>query len=554
MIINCSNEFNSEDYIELIFREGALSRKGLLGVEEYCIISVNEKWSIVSVPVKIIPGSTFDILNYSAFPMLYGLADLGAVNASGIAAVREQPVLGLYGSQTNVAIIDTGINWRHEAFINSDNTTRIKILWDQESNTVYTKEDINAALAGENINIPGDDIGHGTFMAGIAGGNINRKEGFSGAAPLSGIIVVRLKQAKKYLKDFYSIKEGAVAYSETDLMLAVKFVTQYAEQNSLPVSICVGIGSALGSHAGTSPLCDLLADEAEKTGRCITIASGNEGVERLHFKGNISDEAVPERVEINIGNTERGFNCELWSNAPEVYTIEIISPTGQIINRVPARTGTTTRLNFIFENTTIYIYYRQNEARSGKNLVVIRFKNPAAGIWTLNIYGRNIVSGEYDIWMMNREFLTEDTYFLRPSPETTITEPGNTMQCITVSAYDSVSKNLYLNNGRGYASTGAVKPDFCAPGVNLIAPSAFGTDSYEVRSGTSVAAAFYTGMAALIQEFGLVRNNIPYLRTSDIKNITIAGCTRQDGIKYPSPLWGYGIVNIYNSIENLRNE
>ncbi len=554
MIINCSNEFNSEDYIELIFREGALSRKGLLGVEEYCIISVNEKWSIVSVPVKIIPGSTFGILNYSAFPMLYGLADLGAVNASGIAAVREQPVLGLYGSQTNVAIIDTGINWRHEAFINSDNTTRIKILWDQESNTVYTKEDINAALAGENINIPGDDIGHGTFMAGIAGGNINRKEGFSGAAPLSGIIVVRLKQAKKYLKDFYSIKEGAVAYSETDLMLAVKFVTEYAEQNSLPVSICVGIGSALGSHAGTSPLCDLLADEAEKTGRCITIASGNEGVERLHFKGHISDEAVPERVEINIGNTERGFNCELWSNAPEVYTIEIISPTGQIINRVPARTGTTTRLNFIFENTTIYIYYRQNEARSGKNLVVIRFKNPAAGIWTLNIYGRNIVSGEYDIWMMNREFLTEDTYFLRPSPETTITEPGNTMQCITVSAYDSVSKNLYLNNGRGYASTGAVKPDFCAPGVNLIAPSAFGTDSYEVRSGTSVAAAFYTGMAALIQEFGLVRNNIPYLRTSDIKNITIAGCTRQDGIKYPSPLWGYGIVNIYNSIENLRNE
>ena len=101
---------------------------------------------------------------------------------------------------------------------------------------------------------------------------------------------------------------------------------------------------------------------------------------------------------------------------------------------------------------------------------------------------------------------------------------------------------------------GVVKPDFCAPGVNIIGPSSLGTNTYEVRSGTSVAAAFYTGMAALIQEFGTVRNNIPYLQTNDIKNITITGCVRLDGIQYPSPLWGYGVVNLYNSIENLRRE
>lgn len=554
MLIDCLNEFNSEDYIELIFREGALSRRGFLGVEEYCIIPINEKWSLVSVPVRSIPEATFEAINYSAFPMLYGLADLGAVNASGVTAVREQPVLGLYGTGTYIAIIDTGINWRHEAFIKADNTTRIKIMWDQESNTVYTEEDINAALAGETSEIPQDEIGHGTFMAGIASGNINRNADFSGVAPLANLIVVKLKQAKRYLRDFYFIKDGAIAYSETDLMLATQFVIDYAEQNELPVSMCVGVGSALGSHAGTSPFCDLISDEAEKTGRCITIAAGNEGVERLHFEGRISDENTLERVEINVGAGESGFSCELWSNAPEIYTIEIISPTGQIINRLPARTDISTRLNFIFENTTIYIYYKQNEARSGKNLVVIRFKNPAAGIWTLNVYGRNIVRGEYDIWMSNREFISDDTYFLQPAPQTTITEPGNTMGCITVAAYDSVNNNLYIKNGRGYTSMGVVKPDFCAPGVNIIGPSSLGTNTYEVRSGTSVAAAFYTGMAALIQEFGTVRNNIPYLQTNDIKNITITGCVRLDGIQYPSPLWGYGVVNLYNSIENLRRE
>lgn len=554
MIVECLNEFKSEEYIELIFREGALSRRGFRGVEEYCIIPINEKWSLVSVPVRSIPEATFEAVNYSAFPMLYGLADLGAVNASGVTAVREQPVLGLYGSGTNIAIIDTGINWRHEAFIKSDNTTRIKIMWDQETNTVYTESDINAALAGGEIDIPQDEIGHGTFMAGIAAGNINRGADFSGVAPFANLIIVKLKPAKRYLRDFYSVKAGAVAYSETDLMLATQFVMDYAEQNELTVSLCVGVGSALGSHAGTSPLCDLLSDESEKTGRCITIAAGNEGVERLHFRGRVSDENASERVEINVGAGEKGFSCELWSNAPEIYTIEIISPTGQIINRLPARTDVSTRLNFIFENTTIYIYYKQNESRSGKNLVTIRFKNPAAGIWTLNVYGRNIVFGEYDIWMMNREFMTNDTYFLQPAPETTITEPGNTMECITVAAYDDVNKNLYLKNGRGYTSIGVVKPDFCAPGVNITGPSSFGTNTYEVRSGTSVAAGFYAGMAALIQEFGILRNNIPYLQTSDIKNITIAGCVRMDGIVYPSPLWGYGVVNLYNSIENLRRE
>lgn len=540
--------------MELIFREGTLSRRTLEESEEYCIVPVNEKWSIVSVPIKNIPAPTFESLNYSNFPGIYGLSDLGAINASGVTAVREQPVLGLYGIGTYIAIVDTGINWKHKAFINADNTTKIKVLWDQETNKIYSEDEINRALAGEDIDIPGDDNGHGTFMAGIAAGNPDRQEEFSGVAPFAGLIVVRLKQAKKYLRDFYSIKDSVFAYSETDIMLGVSFVVEYAESRSFVVSLCIGVGSSLGSHSGTSPLCDLLSDESERTGRCITIASGNEGIERLHFKGNITSENVSQRVEIHVGDGEKGFNCEIWSDAPEIYTVEIISPTGQIVNRVPGRNQNSTRLNFIFEDTTIFIYYRQYERRSGKNLVVLRFKNPGAGIWTLNVYGRNITSGSYDIWIMNREFLTEETYFLEPDPWTTITEPGNTMKCITVSAYDSVNNSLYIKNGRGYTASSVIKPDFCAPGVNLIGPSAIGSNGYEVRSGTSVAAAFYGGVAALIQEYGIIRNKIPYLNTNDIKNITISGCIRQDGMIYPSPLWGYGTVNLYNSIENMRKE
>ncbi len=553
MNFQCQEEQNSNDYMEFIFREGPLARNVLDSIEDYCITRINEKWSLVSANIRGIVDPTFEMIGYSSLPNIYGLSDVGAVSAGGIPAVREQPVLGLFGQGTYIAIIDTGINWRHEAFINADGTSRIKLIWDQEANRVYTQDEINQALSGEDVFIPGDEIGHGTFLAGIAAGNLSRENNFSGVATRSELIIVKLRQAKKFLRDFYILKPDVPAYSEADIMRGVEFVSQYIMADTRPVSYCLGIGSSLTNHAGTSPLCDLLADEAEKVGQCITVSTGNQGSERLHFAGRVTNE-TPERVEIRVGVGENGFTCELWALAPEVYSVEIISPSGQIISRIPSRSGISTRLSFIFENTIIYVYYKQYESMSGQNILVLRFKNPSAGIWALNVYGRDLTTGLYDIWIMNREFLSADTYFLRAENFITVTDPANVPECIAVSAYDYRSNSLYSENGRGFTIYDVVKPDFCAPGVDIICPQAIGTSGYQVVSGTSVAAAYYAGMAALIQEYGFLRNRIPYLRTSEIKNITLSGCIRKEGITYPSRDWGYGTVNLYNSIENMRRD
>ena len=203
MLKNCINQIASEDNVELIFREGVLSRKNLSSLEEYCIAPINEKWGIVSVPIRDIPEATYETVGYSAFPNVYGLSDVKAVNASGVRAVREQPNLGLYGEGTCIAIIDTGINWQHEAFVNRDNTTKIQVLWDQNTNMVYTDKEINQALLnGDGGAIPGDENGHGTFVAGIAAGNMNLNQQFSGVAPLAKLIVVKLKPAKQFVPDF----------------------------------------------------------------------------------------------------------------------------------------------------------------------------------------------------------------------------------------------------------------------------------------------------------------------------------------------------------------
>jgi len=107
---------------------------------------------------------------------------------------------------------------------------------------------------------------------------------------------------------------------------------------------------------------------------------------------------------------------ELWGNIPGIYSIDILSPTGEYIPRIPARLNETRVIQFLFENTTVLVDYVLVESRSGDQLILIRFKNPAPGIWRFKVYGGNITSG-FHIWLPMRGFVTEDTVFLRPNPE-----------------------------------------------------------------------------------------------------------------------------------------
>lgn len=551
--MNCADYIFSDDYLEYVLRNGVFSEELLSASEDYCIYPINDKWILASFNIRNLPILSSEGIGYSFLSKLYGLCDLGAVNSSGVAAVREQPVLGFLGQGCYVAIIDTGINWRHSAFINRDGSTKIEVYWDQESNRIYDSAAINEALADDSIEIPSDDIGHGTFMAGIACGNVDVRNNFSGVAPLARLIVVRLRQAKQYLRNFFHVSKDVPAYSEADIILGIDFVSKYANERKMQVSYAIGVGTLLGSHTGSSPLGEILRDEAEIAGRCVSVAAGNEGNERLHYAG-ATDGITPDRVELKIGEREEGLTCEIWSKAPEIYAVEIISPSGQIARRIPPRSGRSSLISFLFEDTTVDVYYQLYEYYSGENVIAINFTRPASGIWVLNVYSRDGQSGTFDIWTDNRSFLKEDTYFLSSNPYRTITNPANNAACICVSAYDYRNFSVYLRAGRGYNSYDIVRPDYVAPGVGLVGPAGIGTDGYVTRSGSSVATAFYAGLAALLQEYGVKKGKKQYYRTSEIRGITIAGCIRRDGMEFPNREWGYGAVNLYNSLDAMRIE
>ena len=122
-----------------------------------------------------------------------------------------------------------------------------------------------------------DNDGHGTYMASVAAGSEIPEKNFVGAAPLARIAMVKLKPAKKYLRDFYFINEDATVYQENDIMAGVKYLSMLARKRNMPLVICVGLGTDMGGHTGVNPLSTMINYMALHNDHAVVVVSGNEG-------------------------------------------------------------------------------------------------------------------------------------------------------------------------------------------------------------------------------------------------------------------------------------
>ena len=62
---------------------------------------------------------------------------------------------------------------------------------------------------------------------------------------------------------------------------------------------------------------------------------------------------------------EKGFQVNLWGNAPDLFSVEVIAPSGEKIPRFVARKLDRQRYDFVFENTILDIQYELSEIVSG---------------------------------------------------------------------------------------------------------------------------------------------------------------------------------------------
>ncbi len=559
--ILCDDVIYSEEYVDFIVDYNRESNYELIGSVMECTQYVDDQLAVIYKPFT---ESEFlvNMMGYRYLPQCYGFLGTEALQETGILRLREQPFFDLYGTGVLIGIIDSGIDFMHEAFIWEDNTSKIVSAWNQEDRegtppegflygSEYTREDINTAIRmnqdgtyDSNVNSLANDSEHGTTIAGAAAGRIIEEEDFSGAAPLSELVVVKLKEAKNIYRDYYRIADGANAYQENDIMLGIRYLINVSLREQKPIVICIGVGTNQGDHNGTGPLCEYINDLATTAGIYFCVAAGNETGKAHHFRGRELGQNEYQDVEIYTGENSKGFILELWGGAANRFAVEIKPPIGAFSSRIQARFNEKRSLEFLLNDSVVEVSSEIVELSTGDELMFLRFIDPAPGIWVIRVFQETELPGSFDMWLPMEQFLSSRTVFLEPEPEVTICEPGNTTNVITFSGSDIYGDVLYINSSRGYTRGGRIKPDITAPAVSVFTTrSTTRINRYGEVTGTSMAAAIGAGAVALIAEWSL--ENIP---TSSIgaKNYLIRGADRE-GLSVPDRSWGWGRLNIYQT-------
>lgn len=555
----------SNDYADLLIAY-TKSENILTGFPNGSYEILNESFALVHIPVSAITENIVLEQGYSVMPTCFGMISNNSFEASGIDKLRNIPRLNLRGQGVLLGFVDSGIEYTNPVFQKADGSTRIVSIWDQSIDsedrnpegtfygTEFNSDDINNALKNQNplTIVPSkDDVGHGTMLAGIAAGSETPDQKFSGVVPDSELIVVKLKPAKPYLKEFFRIPQDVTCYQENDIMLGLQYLIRIAEKLNRPIAICVAIGTSQGAHDGRGSLSNYLSLLGDTTGVGIVVAAGNEGNAKRHYYGTVDPAVGYDTVELRIGEKESGFTMELWGDSPSVFSIDILSPSGEYIPRIPARLDDYREISFLFEQTKILVNYQMIESQSGDQLILVRFQNPTPGIWRFKVYGKSDLTLGFNVWLPMDHFMTDETYFLKPNPYDTVLSLGNSYVPIIVTAYNTTDNSLYANASKGYSRDNYIVPQIAAPGVNILAPAPGNT--FAEVTGSSAAAAHTTGVTAMLLEWGIINENYTNMSSTEIKKFLIRGAQRRKDLTYPNQDWGYGILNAYNTFNNLRN-
>lgn len=463
--------------------------------------------------------------------------------------------LNLAGSGVLVGVADSGIDYRNSEFLTADGKSRILALWDQTlqpdaekgwlppegfaRGVLFTREMLTASLA-EGTYLSRDTSGHGTAVASIAAGS------GIGVAPGSKLIIVKLGVP---LPDSFP--------KTTELMRAMTFMVRYAERENKPLAVNLSFGNVYGNHLGTS-LLERFMDNVSEAGRNVICAgSGNEAASNGHFAGFITEEK--KQISWSVGSYEPSLNLQLWKSYADVVQIALVAPNGER-RELPADQIGAQRIDI--SGITVLVYQGAPLPYSAVQEYYFDFIAAEGylptGIWNLEITGYEIKNGAVNLYLPSYSARSANTGFFQAEPVGTLTIPSTSGRMITVGAYDPVYQSYAPFSGRGYMAAGGenasaqftnamIKPEIAAPGVNVLAAVAGG--GYSGFTGTSFAAPYVTGSAALLMEWGIVRGNDRFLYGEKVKAYLIRGARRLSGIQeYPDERVGWGGLCVSGSI------
>lgn len=546
---------------------GAVNRE----IPQGQVVELFHQYAIVTIPVEDLPVlRELEEVEYVELPKRLYFSDRQANSASCITSVQQTTLgremrSGLTGNGVLIGIIDSGIDYTHPDFITEEGESRIAYLWDQSvdrdsgvgtvpegfvQGAEYTGEQITDALRlpieQRQQQIPETDrgSGHGTAVAGVAAGNGRGAvaEEYTGVATESSLIVVKLAQRDDGFPRTTEVMEG------------LDYVLRKAIQLQRPVAVNLSFGNNYGPHDGQSLFENYITELNGVWKNVIVVASGNEGDARHHTerslpKGEFSgrDESEEQRISFAVGAAESRLVIQLWKNYVDQMQLWVESPSGESYlvpteGRAVEYDLSGAVLRIVHGSPTPYTITQEVYFEWIGNRQVI-----PDGVWNIRIRPEKIRDGILQLWMTGVEGSGSQTGFLDPVTNTTLTIPATAARIISVGAYNSNTEVVASFSGRGFTADRRIAPTLVAPGIEIMTARPGG--GYQRVSGTSIAAPFVTGGAALLMEWGLIRGNDPELYGEKVKAYLSRGARPLLGIReYPDRAAGWGALCLERSI------
>lgn len=509
------------------------------------------------------------------------------------------------GKGVIIGIVDVGFETSHPTFFDTmGQNYRVSRYWNQMDpsgsapngfhyGTLYTRADQIQAQRDYSHT-------HGTHVAGIAGGSGFGFTGrpYSGVAYESELVFVNIA----YKND--QIPEGArgdFLVANPSIIDAVAYIFAYADSVQKPAVVNLSWGMHTGPHDGSS-LFDQGIDALTGAGKIYVGAAGNDGWSNLHLshqftKADTIKTVATERFRLSAG--QENVWIDTWLNQPGNFgvSISIIDSNLNVYYKSPfvyaAQDSITTQTIFTTQDTLAFtlVCQRAFTGNGHPNILMNISHQQTENSWIMLEFTANQGtlhawnSGQADRWTSGgfqagpfRDrpadgFTAGDNLF-------TVGENGGTgkrtISVGAISAHDAYQnfkgETRFTGTGRGLLAgfsskgttvDGRVKPDVCAPGVEVF--SAYNRDAvdpegseivakmqfmgqerlYAAASGTSMAAPFVCGVVALMLQIDPTLT--PEKTASILHQSTFYS---PDAGSLPNIHWGYGPLDAYLAVKN----
>jgi len=536
------------------------------------ILSGLSNFGIIAVKKGMVNSLLVDVPEIINIEKNYGfaLSDMEFPDSPYGSEVFDKDDVTLEGDGVIVGIIGTGIDYTNERFMTEDKKSRVVAIWDQTLDkgpepanlmygTEFNKEQIAEALKEKLLGrdpyaiVPHkDDKGYGTAIAGIIGArNLGNGDIMKSLAPKCEFAVVKLKKAsERVLEQNYISNREIDIYEESDIGFGIRYLSELQGKLNKPMVVYLPLGNNCSGHDGSNGLERYIDFFTMKRGFIIVTNTGSQGEGRTHTSGELTKTGDIKTIDIEVDKAETKMCASIWITKPDKVAIGIIAPNGERVNKISAPRDDEEEVLINFSGIEVLVQFFIQQQTGGEQVIFVLAKGNVGGIWQINIIGEYVASGRFDSWMNQWQLLKSGTKFINTDPYITLTIPATSNNIIATTYYNQINNTHEPKAGNGFTRDNRIKPIVTVGAKNVLTVGL--ENKLIVTGGASMAGGILSGVIALLLQWGIVLKNDTNLYTTKVGIYLIRGTIRTEGIVYPNPQWGYGILNIEELFKSLN--